>query len=284
MACIEAPYHFIDFETSMVAIPFHAGRKPYEAIAFQYSYHIMEADGAVRHESEYLRIDTGFPNYDFVRSLKNDLDGKAGTIFRYHNHENTYLGFIYDQLMNEDINTVPDKEALIEFIKDITHRNGEWTGDRDMQDLYLWVVKYYYSPHAKGSNSIKQILPAIINDSTFVKAKYSQLIYGSLDMPSKNFLAHTWITEESNYDPYKTLPNVLTGFENDLLEEICEIMTTNLDELNNGGAAMTAYAYLQFSDVPDAEKVRIRKALLRYCELDTMAMVMIWEYWRDMCK
>ena len=284
MASIEAPYHFIDFETSMVAIPFHAGRKPYEAIAFQYSYHIMEADGTVRHESEYLRMDTGFPNYDFVRSLRKDLEGKPGTIFRYHNHENTYLGFIYDQLMNEDINTVPDKEALIEFIKDITHRKGEWTGDRDMQDLYQWVVKYYYSPHAKGSNSIKQILPAVINDSTFVKAKYSQPIYGSLEMPSKNFSAHTWITGNSNYDPYKTLPSVLTGFENDLLEEICEIMTTNIDELNNGGAAMTAYAYLQFTEVPEAEKERIRKALLRYCELDTMAMVMIWEYWRDVCK
>ena len=47
-----------------------------------------------------------------------------------------------------------------------------------------------------------------------------------------------------------------------MLEEICEIMTTNIDELNNGGAAMPAYAYLQFTKVPEAEKERIRKALL----------------------
>ena len=131
--------------------------------------------------------------------------------------------------------------------------------------------------------SIKKILPALINDSTFVKAKYSQQIYGSSETPSKNFSAHTWITATSDYDPYKTLPSVLAGFENDLLEEICEIMTTNIDELNNGGAAMTAYAYLQFTEVPEAEKKRIRKALLRYCELDTMAMVMIWEYLRSVC-
>src|SRR5690606_4271690 len=32
------PLHFIDFETTMVAIPFHKGRRPYEQIAFQFSH------------------------------------------------------------------------------------------------------------------------------------------------------------------------------------------------------------------------------------------------------
>ena len=34
------PYHFIDFETTKVAIPFNKGRHPYEGIAFQFSHHI----------------------------------------------------------------------------------------------------------------------------------------------------------------------------------------------------------------------------------------------------
>jgi len=32
------PYHFIDFETSTVAIPFHKGMRPYEPVAFQFSH------------------------------------------------------------------------------------------------------------------------------------------------------------------------------------------------------------------------------------------------------
>jgi hypothetical protein len=52
-----------------------------------------------------------------------------------------------------------------------------------------------------------------------------------------------------------------------------------MEEIAEGGAAMMAYAWLQFTDVPPAQKEQIRKALLRYCELDTMAMVMIWEFW-----
>jgi len=42
------PLHFIDFETTMVAIPFNKGRHPYEGIAFQYSHHIVHKDGQDR--------------------------------------------------------------------------------------------------------------------------------------------------------------------------------------------------------------------------------------------
>jgi hypothetical protein len=41
---------------------------------------------------------------------------------------------------------------------------------------------------------------------------------------------------------------------------------------------MTAYARMQFTEMSDAESHEIQKALLKYCELDTLAMVMIWEF------
>jgi len=45
---------------------------------------------------------------------------------------------------------------------------------------------------------------------------------------------------------------------------------------------MVAYARLQFEDVPSEERKATEEALLRYCELDTLAMVMIWEAWCGM--
>lgn len=278
---LPTPYHFIDFETTMVALPFHEGRKPYEAIAFQYSYHIMDEKGNIEHKSQYLNFERGaFPNYDFLRALKNDLGGIEGTIFRYHKHENNYLIHLYKQLYAENVNTVPDKEELMSFIREITTPTrdtpGElWTPTNNMQDLWDFVVQYFYSLHAKGSNSIKDILPAVIKSSDYLRKKYSQPIYATQNIPSLNLTEpHIWIDESKGMNPYKTLPPI---FNEKALEEI--EAEGNLSNLDNGGAAMIAYAYLQFADMTDEERELYRNALLRYCELDTMAMVMIWEYW-----
>lgn len=39
-----------------------------------------------------------FPNYDFVRALKQELEGDGGSIFRYATHENSTLVAIDRQL------------------------------------------------------------------------------------------------------------------------------------------------------------------------------------------
>lgn len=278
---LAAPYHFIDFETTMVALPFHKGRQPYEAIAFQYSYHLMDEKGNIEHKSQYLNFEKGaFPNYDFLRHLKNDLGGIKGTIFRFHKHENSYLLHLYKQLFVESETNVPDKEELLAFIREITTPGtstpGEkWIPSNNMQDLWDFVLLYFYSLHAKGSNSIKDILPAVIKSSDYLREKYSQPIYATPTIPSLNLKEpHIWIDETKGLNPYKTLPAI---FDDAALEQI--EAEGNLSNLDNGGAAMIAYAYLQFSDMTVEERELYRNALLRYCELDTMAMVMIWEYW-----
>ncbi len=55
-------------------------------------------------------------------------------------------------------------------------------------------------------------------------------------------------------------------------------------DIDDGGAAMTAYAKMQFYQMDELEREVITKALLRYCELDTLAMVMIWEHWMELMK
>ena len=57
---------------------------------------------------------------------------------------------------------------------------------------------------------------------------------------------------------------------------------THADQLNDGGAALTAYARMQYQRMSRYEREELSRALLRYCELDTMAMVMIYEGWREM--
>jgi len=42
---------------------------------------------------------------------------------------------------------------------------------------------------------------------------------------------------------------------------------------------MVAWARMQFTEMSEMERRAIIQGLLKYCELDTLAMVMIWEHW-----
>ncbi|KAG1661889.1 hypothetical protein GQR58_021163 [Nymphon striatum] len=269
------PLHFIDFETSTVALPFTKGRKPYEGIAFQFSHHIYHENGDIEHKSQYVDTEQGkFPNFDFVRALKEVLEHDQGTIFRYADHENSYLNLIYQQIQ-ELHNDIADAEELCEFIKTITHSTSssleKWAGERDMVDMLKVVKRYHYDPATKGSNSIKEVLPAVLNSSQFLKDKYSQPIYGAKDgIQSLNFTDWVWVETKDNtvIDPYKKLPTLF----DDISEEDIELLS-NDNEIADGGAALTAYAKLQFEDISDYERNELEKGLLKYCELDTFAMV-----------
>ena len=278
----EYPLHFIDFETTMVAIPFGANQAPYEGIAFQFSHHTLEADGTVTHEGEFLSAEPGkFPNYDFVRSLRDQLIGDNGTIFRYSAHENTYLNLILEQLQKATY-PVGDKQELIAFIKSIASPSAKsedpWSPDREMVDLLELVKKYYFDPAAKGSNSIKHILPSVLRWSSFLQTKYSKPIYGAKNgIVSKNFQDWTWIQKTPEglvKDPYDLLPKLFTS-----ATHVDERLLTNGSELKNGGAALMAYAKMQFEHMSDYERSELQAGLLKYCELDTLAMVMIYEAW-----
>ena len=264
------PYHLIDFETASVALPFFNGMKPYEQVAFQFSHHIIERDGSVRHANEFLCATPGeFPNFKFVRALKKALDSDDGTVFMWWPHENTILTRISQQLLSSQ---EQDREELIGFISSLTRG-----GNREMYDLCKKLAaKAYYHPSTKGSSSLKKVLPAVVSASPQLRDRYSKPIYGAPNgIPSKNFSSPdgmAWLDmDDPAPDPYRKLKKIAKGL---LPEGIDEDEGSVIAE---GGAAATAYARLQFESLDDESRTRIQSALLRYCELDTLAMVMVLE-------
>ena len=140
-----------------------------------------------------------------------------------------------------------------------------------------------------GSNSIKQVLPAVLNSSDYLKQKYCQPIYGSI-IPSFNIKETeplAWIKLEADGyvdSPYHQLPSVgeLIGMSEEDMNQMEQLSIDEKDfEVANGGAALTAYNKLMFCE-GEVLNDALRQALLRYCELDTMSMVFIWEYFHDM--
>ena len=127
----------------------------------------------------------------------------------------------------------------------------------------------------KGKNSIKNVLPTVMATSKFLQEKYANYQYNS-----NNFENKIWYEMDPDTgivkDPYSTLGSIAEDINYDKAERLF-----NKDEIREGGAAMTAYSKMQFTQMSDGERESIRKALLKYCELDTLAMVMIWEHWYD---
>lgn len=299
----EYPLHMIDFETTAVALPFYKGMKPYEQVAFQFSHHIIREDGSIEHAGQYLNEDVNkFPNFEFVRRLKEQLKQDNGSIFRYANHENSILNCIAEQLKNSK---EEDKNELIDFIRTITHYKDDgvlYAGERDMIDLLEVVKRFFYNvDEMHGSNSIKQVLPAVLNSSTYLKEKYAKPIYGSViksqNIPEDTPIAWIHLDDKGHVEsPYHLLSNIgdLLGVTEEQMAQM-EMNDSDADfQVANGGAALTAYNKLLFcSDEENAYTGAItgkstattfsealRTALLRYCELDTMSMVFIWEYFQ----
>ena len=277
------PLHFIDFETTRVALPFFSGQRPYQSIAFQFSHHTVDANGAVDHADQFLKADPRInPNIDFVRALKRAIGGDEGTVFMYSPHENTTLNDVFCEmeLSGPTGIDVDEFEGLLEFLKSLIEpsrkRTQQWTPSRPMVDLLALVKKYLYLADTNGSNSLKAVLPAILNASEKLKKTYSSPIYGKgLTINSLNLTSRQWIELDAVgrvINPYNQLPDPgadLSPQEREELEGIIQI--------RDGGAALTAYARLMFEDLSIEQRQTIEGSLLQYCELDTLAMVFLYQ-------
>jgi hypothetical protein len=286
----EWPLNLIDFETIGPAIPFFKGYTPYQGLCFQFSHHILDKDGRVEHKNQYLGKGQEInPSFEFIEELYKSLTQNKGSVFMYSHHENTYLKYMIQLLGQETPFDEVYRKELVLFLKSLTSPGKmipTWDeSKRKMIDMADMVRDYYWHPYMKGSNSIKKVLPAIMNDSQFIKDKYSKPIYGkNCEVKSLNFPNHTWVEFDEDgkvNDPYKTLETLdkLLPME---MQKIDRLFTNNM--VGDGGAAMTAWAFMQFAEMKEKERDNIEEALKRYCELDTMAMVMIMEAWIDMIK
>lgn len=270
------PLHMIDFETTRTAIPFYKYMRPYQQIAFQFSHHVLNEDGSVIHQDQFLCAEPGkFPSYEFVRALMHALSKDQGTVFRWAHHENTTLNNILEELAN-DIDAPDDKNELIEFIKTIIKG-----GIREMVDLCGISSNCFYHEYTKGRSSLKVVLPALFKSSEFLRDTYSKPIYGHPNgIQSINFKSDkgfTWFEPHTNnYDPYLILKNLAYSL---LPDNIDEFLEENSSIIAEGGSAAIAYERLQYENLNTEERNKIKESLLRYCELDTLAMAMVIQAW-----
>ncbi len=186
---VEYPIHFLDFETVNPAIPRYAGTRPYQVIPFQWSDHVLSADGSVAHKT-YLCHDETDPREDFSRTLIDAL-GKKGTIFIYTTYEKRIITGLAEHFprYRDDLLRIPDR----------------------FKDLCAIIRNSFYDPGFQGSFSLKSVLPVLvpemrydtlsIQDGSHASFEYLRLIHPDTPFEEKEKIKENLLT----YCSYDTL-------------------------------------------------------------------------------
>jgi hypothetical protein len=263
------PLHFIDFETARPALPYYRGHHPYQTILFQFSHHVMEEDRSIRHASEFLQYDpNASPNIDAVRALMRALGADSGTVLHWYHHERTVLREIAEEIENLQ---PPDAQDLVQFLATL----GMQKGAGRLVDFGRLMEEQVFLAGTQGSSSMKRFLPAVLNSSKFLQDKYSRPIYGTELIPSKNFRQMIWTTTDGTAirDPYHLLKPIFQ--DANLSEALDALEQTEGPVVANGAAAMMAYESLIEGKCDESS---LSNELKRYCELDTLGMVFVFEW------
>jgi hypothetical protein len=247
---IEYPLHFVDFETSMMAMPYHAGMRPYQRVLFQWSCHTIEKPGATPTHAEWINTKDVCPNVEFGQSLNRCL-GEQGSILTWSGYENTQLRYLLDFIDENGI----DNPRLLRWLQ-ATVSTKEHDPGR-IVDLNKVALKCYFHPLMGARTSIKVTLPAVLSSATSERIKNLLRAEGLFQLDESGVIQ----------DPYSLLP----PFE----------IYGQSETVHDGTGAMRAYQEMLYGDVSSDQAARreYEKALLRYCKVDTLAMVLIWEHW-----
>lgn len=234
------PIHFIDFETSRLALPYHRGMRPYGLVAFQWSAHTVDALGQDPRHSEWLNATDAWPNQLFAESLRAAI-GDEGPVLTWTQFESATLRQIVPELAAFGHNA----PELIAWIADVTERR--------VVDLNRWACADYYHPGMRGSTSIKRVLEALWRSDPVMRQQLTRW---------------TGMSARPDDDPYLALPPVMiNGVRQDVHEGTGAMRA--YQEMMYG-------AHKHDPAVRDGWAALLKQ----YCRLDTLSMVLILEHWR----
>ena len=135
------PAYFLDFESSLLAVPIWPGTRPYQQSVFQFSLHTLAASGALAHTA-FIDLSGDDPSAPFANALI-AVCGESGPVYVYSaSFEKTRIRELAERYPHLS-------EALLAINERVV-------------DLLPIASNYYYHPSQQGSWSIKNVLPAVV--------------------------------------------------------------------------------------------------------------------------
>lgn len=145
LAELKEPLYFMDFETLMLAVPMHAGTKPWQQLTVQWSVHVLE-NGKLSHH-EFIHDTATDPRIQFIESLLDVLKDEGSIIVYSAPFETGRLEEIADSFPQY-------RERIDRVIARI------W-------DQLLAFRNFYCDARFCGSNSLKKVLPVMVPELSY---------------------------------------------------------------------------------------------------------------------
>ncbi|MFC1914883.1 DUF2779 domain-containing protein [Chloroflexota bacterium] len=167
LSTLQYPIYYLDFETIGPAVPLYDGTRPYQAVPFQFSLHVVNNEESDPEHFSFLASGIDDPRPAFLAELKKLLCN-AGSIVVYNQ------GF-EEGILKELAKMFPEYDNWITSVR-----------GRLVDLLQPFRSFYYYHPKQKGSASIKRVLPALtgkgydgmeISEGTEASIKYYTVTY-----------------------------------------------------------------------------------------------------------
>jgi len=243
------PLHFVDFETCAPAIPRYRGMRPFEVLAFQWCCQTVASADAPPCHDEWIQPTEEYPNAAFAAALRRQV-GDEGCILVWASHERNVLRAVRRQLEERG----EGDAGLLAWLDDVTE------GDR-IVDMNRLTLKQYFHPRMGGRTSLKVVADAVWRANPAVRARLPQYVLE---------------VDGELQSPYRALPPLIIdgdGAGGGRLVSVAE-----------GNGAILAYYEMMERLAANAtlEWERWRQLLRQYCQLDTLAMVMVWWHWREL--
>ena len=139
---LEFPLYFLDYETAAFAVPSFVGSGPYQAVIFQFSLHVMQANGDLKHY-EHLIADTTTQSLKTLIQELEKIIGRTGNILVWHKQAEESFQRNLGQIITKS-------ETFFEGLK------------KRFFDLeQVFIQQLYVHPDFEGRTSLKAVLPAL---------------------------------------------------------------------------------------------------------------------------
>jgi hypothetical protein len=197
----EFPLYFYDYETFAAPVPLHPGLAPFEAVPFQYSLHIVGADGSVRHHHFLWTERDVDPVPELAGRICSQI-GPTGTLVAWNaGYEmgcNTRMAERFPEFRHAFADFNRRTVDLGDIVKHGAWQHPKFRGSWSLKTVLPVVspeLDYKYLDIGEGGAASEQWMQAVLDDESIMSDTEREAIFAALrDYCERDTLAmvHVW--------------------------------------------------------------------------------------------